>query len=719
MATTIPAGAIPSARPAAPPALPRIREDIALLPGPQAADGNRSWLIHDPVRNAFFRIGWREFEILSRWNESSAAAIVTAVRRATPLEVGEDDIGAVARFMTENELTVLSGQEDRDSWFRRLEYIRNKPLSRMFQENLFLRVPLVNPDKFLTATAGFARVFFTRGFWIITLIAAAIALLLVGRQWDSFVATFPYFFSFQGMLIYALALTFAKIVHELGHAYAAKRHGLRVSSMGVAFLVFWPVLFTDTTDSWRLRWGHQRFVVAGAGMAAEIALAAWALLFWSLIPPGPVQSALFALATATWILTLVVNLNPLIRFDGYFLLSDALAVENLQPRSFALLRHYFRTYCLGLTDADPEPALNDRLRRGMTVYAIGALLYRLFLAIGIGVLLYYFAFKILGILALLAVIMIMIVQPMLKEVRTMARSGGALARPGRLALFVALLSTGIALIFYPWQGNVSAPAILKIRAQTHIYSPYAAKLATVNVAVGDRVSKGDPIATLVAPEIVYRLDAAKARAETFRLVMERIGFRPDIADQEPIVRQQLAKAVAEVAGYRGQLDALVLRAPFNGAVVWIPENVRPGVWVRPEMALALVADSYQQVITAYLEESDLARVDVNSKGRFYAFGDTGAPQSVVVESIAPSAVRAIRDKALASVYGGPIPARHTENQEIVPEGGVYEVRLRPTSSRFQRDRQITGIVKIDARSASIARRVWRQVQTVFIRESGF
>ncbi|MFT7571625.1 MAG: putative peptide zinc metalloprotease protein [Paracoccaceae bacterium] len=719
MDIALPAGIVPAPQESPQPALPRLREDVALLPGPHAADGDKSWLIHDPVRNAFFRIGWQEFEILSRWDKAAPASITAAVNRETSLSINEEDIGNVAQFMIENELTVLAGPQDRDAWRRRIEFIRNKSLARRFQENLFLRIPLVDPDRFLTATAGVAGMFFTRGFWLTTLVAGFLALILVGRQWDSFIATFPYFFSFQGLMIYAVALSFAKVIHELGHAFAAKRHGLRVPSMGVAFLVFWPVLFTDTTDSWRLRSGGQRFIVAGAGMAAEIALAAWALLTWTLLPPGAVQSAVFALATATWILTLVVNLNPLIRFDGYFLLSDALGVKNLQPRAFALLRHNFRTWCLGVASTDPEPGLGGGLRRGMVIYAMGALAYRVILAIGIGAILYYMAFKLLGIIALGAVIVIMIFQPAIRELRTLFGKGQVLVRPVRLVIFIGLLAGGVGLIFYPWQGTISSPAILKAAAQSHVYSPYAARVAVVHVQRGDTVTKGAPIATLTAPEIEYRLRNASARAETFQLVIDRIRFREDIADQEAVIRQQLAKAVAEAAGYRSQLNALVLRAPFDGSVRWMSEVARPGNWIRPDSAIALVVDSTHNAMTAYIEESDLARIDSNARGKFYAYGDTAAPALVTVRSIAASATDALRDRALASIYGGPIPARAGENGIVVPEGGIYEARLRLDETQQATPREITGIVRIDARTESIARRLWRQVNTVLVRESGF
>ena len=144
------------------------------------------------------------------------------------------------------------------------------------------------------------------------------------RNWDVFQSTFIYFFSTEGLFLFLLAVFLAKIVHELGHAYTAKLYGLRVPTMGIAFLVLWPVLYTDTSDAWKLPNRRQRLSIAAAGMLAEIGLAGIATLLWSFLPDGPIRSALFMVATTTWIITLLINSNPFLRFDVYFFLSDFL-----------------------------------------------------------------------------------------------------------------------------------------------------------------------------------------------------------------------------------------------------------------------------------------------------------------------------------------------------------------------------------------------------------
>ena len=158
----------------------------------------------------------------------------------------------------------------------------------LFRSYIFFRVPIFRPDRFLSRTLPVVkRVFINRSFFLLTCAAALLGLFLVSRQWDTFSNTFLHFFTLEGAALAAVTLAVTKAVHELGHAYTAKRLGCRIPSMGLAFMVMMPLLYTDTSAAWRLRKRSQRIQVCGAGMMAEITLAAWATLAWNFIPDGP------------------------------------------------------------------------------------------------------------------------------------------------------------------------------------------------------------------------------------------------------------------------------------------------------------------------------------------------------------------------------------------------------------------------------------------------
>ena len=131
------------------------------------------------------------------------------------------------------------------------------------------------------------------------------------------------------MLLYLVTLIFVKCLHELGHAFVAKHFGCRVSAIGIAFLVFFPFLYTDTTDAWRLRNHKERLLINFAGILTELHLALIATFAWAVLPDGGLKSVAFFIATTSWISSLVINVSPFMRFDGYYVFADWLKAENL------------------------------------------------------------------------------------------------------------------------------------------------------------------------------------------------------------------------------------------------------------------------------------------------------------------------------------------------------------------------------------------------------
>ena len=170
-------------------------------------------------------------------------------------------------------------------------------------------------------------------FFIILFIGVS-GLYLVARQWDTFLNSFLYFFNLNGLFFYILAILCIKIFHEFGHAYTATRYGCKVSTIGVAFLVMFPVMYTDASDAWRLKSRRKRLYIDAAGMITELYIACVATFLWAFLPDGIMRSIVFMVATSSWILSLAINLNPFMRFDGYYILSDLWHLDNLQARAF-------------------------------------------------------------------------------------------------------------------------------------------------------------------------------------------------------------------------------------------------------------------------------------------------------------------------------------------------------------------------------------------------
>ncbi|WP_052700711.1 site-2 protease family protein [Methylocucumis oryzae] len=297
-----------------------------------------------------------------------------------------------------------------------------------------------------------------------------------------------------------MAIGFSKLLHELGHAYTAARYGCRVPVMGLAFMAMLPMPYTDVSDAWRLSSKQQRLAIGAAGMITEIALAIIATFAWNFLPDGPVRSAAFLLSSSTWLITLSVNLSPLMRFDGYYLLSDAWGIENLQARAFAIARWRLRCW-LFADNQEPPEILPKATMSKMVVYSYITWLYRLIVFTGLALLVYHFFFKLLGIVLFAVEIVWFIAKPIIaefKQWRLLAKQAIPLKHPKLIVLSVIFIVVGL---ITPWHDTVYLPAILRAERHTTLYPPQPARIAQVLVTPGQRVTQGQLLFKLESPKL--------------------------------------------------------------------------------------------------------------------------------------------------------------------------------------------------------------------------
>jgi putative peptide zinc metalloprotease protein len=287
---------------------------------------------------------------------------------------------------------------------------------QILHKYLFFRIPLFRPQRFLTHSYGWIAPLYSKFFTILIAFMGIVGFWFALEQWDEFKSTFLHFLTFEGVLYYGLTLIMLKAIHELGHAFMSTRFGARVPIIGIAFLVMFPILYTDTTDAHRLKSKRQRVLIDAAGMLAELSIACIALFAWSFLPDSALRSAAFFAATTSWGLSLMVNLNPFMRFDGYYLMSDLCGQRNMQDRGFALGRWFMRETLFGLGEDIPI-ACTSRERFWLILYAYGTWVYRFFLFIGIAVLVHALFPKALGIFLFSVEILFFIINPIVSEIR--------------------------------------------------------------------------------------------------------------------------------------------------------------------------------------------------------------------------------------------------------------------------------------------------------------
>ncbi len=734
--------AVLPALPASPPrvagnaAVAPLREELLLHRGPPAHDGSPTWTLEDPGRGLFFQIGWAEAELLARWSLRAPQRIADATSRETALDIGVEDVQELAGFLERQSLLQLRGAPACERYAREAQATRSSHwFSWLIHHYLFFRLPLLQPDAALDRSIAWVRRWiFRRGFAIASVAAGVLGLFLAARQWDAFVHTFLHFFTFEGAVIAALTLACTKILHELGHAYTAKHYGCRVASMGVAFMVLWPVLYTDSSGAWRLQRRRQRMAIGAAGMLTETAIAAWALLSWSFLPDGMLRSAAFMLAATTWLMTLTINLNPFARFDGYFLLADALNVPNLQPRAFALARWRLREWLFGFGDARPETFAPWR-ERTLIAYAFCTWVYRFFLFMGIALLVYHFAFKLLGIVLFAIEIVFFVIRPIHTELRTWSqrlRTGDTHWNRRSLCTTAGL---GIVLLLaaIPWQTRVQAPALARAAQQSRLIAPVGARLEHILAAPGQAVAAGAPLFVLASPDLDHELRTLRQRIDVLAWQLDFQSMRRETVGSVPAAQQELQAARARLSVLERQQAQLTLAAPFAGVLAERAEPLAAGEWVGAGEWLGTLAAPKRALIEAYVAESDLRRVQRGDRARFLP-DDPGQPAwSLQVMSVAATATRRLGAvPELASANGGGIAAERAprsarpehagESEEWAPEQAIYRVLLQPASDAapgLPQAQALRGTALIDGQAESLLLRAWRRVAAVLVRESGF
>lgn len=698
--------------------LPPLREELELFSAPTAGDGQPNWTLHDPVRNSFFRIDWLSFEILSRWQMAEADVIAADIDRHTTLHPEVEDVLVMSRFLQDNQLLrtpANSARQMADSVRRR----RGTWFSTLLHSYLFFRVPLVRPDDWLQRHIGWVAPLFTKGFAWLTLLVLVIGLVLVERDWTRFTSTLIDTFSWQGFVGYGVALIGVKILHELGHAFTAKRFGCRVPTMGVAFLVMFPMAYTDTNEVWKLGQRQQRFKVAAAGVLTELVVAVWATLAWTLLPEGLPKSIAFMLATTTWIATLAINSSPFMRFDGYFLLSDWLDMPNLHARSFALARWHMREWLFDLGHEPPE-YFSRKMSIGLILFAYATWIYRLLLFLGIAALVYHFFIKAVGILLFAVEIGWFVLMPFYKEIKEWPHLFNGQGKPARLWRPTLILLVAALILIAPWPTRLSASGILRPSESFPVYAPAGAQIARLPWANGQSVKQGDVLLEMASPDLQLRWRRAQTKLESVRHQAELTGIDAEQRQNMQVLQQQEISARTELANVQAELAFYAPRAPFNGVVQNIEPGLKAGVWVSNHERLATLVDPDDWRVETYLDEDDVRRIKVGDGARFYADGDSELNLPLQVAAIEQDSTRQLVSGVLSSAAGGSVLTRE-KHGKLIPERAVYRVSLhsaqRPPASAQQQSWR--GHVVINGAWQSPVQGFVRSALVLVWRETGF
>lgn len=648
---------------------PRLRRDLRTHY--QAYRGQHAYVIEDTSRGRFYQVGLPEYRFIQCFDGNTSFSAALARNAATQGEqaLTEAQGDQMLRWLVDNDLleSASSGQGH-----RRLEHHAEKEAKRprnQLTKLFFYRIPLGCPDRFMSgATRGFGWIFGWPGFlaWAALVVYT---LTKAAPHWDRFVDGAGQVFAGGAWVLMAGAYVLLKVVHESGHGIATKRYGGAVPEWGVQLLAFvTPLAYVDASASTRFPLKWQRILVSSAGMYVESAVACLCLLAWLATGPGLLNTTLHGAVLAATVVTVLFNLNPLMRFDGYYILSDLIGIPNLGGKGQQWLQWVGKHHLLGMRDL-PRPAAARLHPVAVPLYGTLAAVWKGIVWIGITIFISVL-FKGVGLFLALLSLAVAVGGSLWKFGRFLFDRGKGPNLPRALTRLAALiLVLGALLGFIRINPTAKALAVVEYEDEDTLRAGMMALVTAVHVAEGDQVEEGDLLVELSNPDeeaardqLVLELAEARVRARRHYQTNELAAYQAELE-----VIRGLEQKLEESNRY---LAAARVIAPRSGRVVARHLPSLPGRWVRTgDEILSLVGSDKMELLLSIRQE-DIGEV-VELIDREIRLRLRGRPGEAIgkLERIESRATPAVPHPALAASHGGPL-ALKVRPEAAGSEGGV-------------------------------------------------
>ena len=704
------------------------RRDVLATAVPVA--GRRMWVVKDPMTLEHHELGEAEHLLLEALSEPATLRSLKEKfeRVLAPQTIQPAEIQSYLGQLHRAGLLVARGQGQATALAERAAERRRERWRWSWTELLALRLRGFNPDGWLDALGPAAKVLLSPLMLIGYALIIVAALALVVSQAATFVSRLPALDQLvapSNWLWLAVVVAVVKLLHELAHALVAKRMGAEVHEAGLLLLVFVPTLYCDVTDIWNLPSKWQRMAVSAAGMGMELLLAAVATFVWWNSEPGLINLLAMNTMIVCSVGTLLVNANPLMRYDGYYLLADLTESTNLWQRSRdawhgMVARWFFRPQ----ENARREPwwlALYGGLSSAYMTVVLGTIFWTLLVTLqplGFSVIAYAAGLLLLG---------GVVVGPARQMQQTLASPVRRRQfRPWTSSLVTLLLIALLAgLWHWPMADRVECPVRVTAAHPTPLVATLGGRLESA-LPPGTLVQPGDIVATLVSDDIQLagqRLAAELALAEL--KVKQLQALRP----HDPQANQQLPAAMAaaeaareQLAEHQAQADRLVLRAPHEGMVMAHPtkpaadesltlaswsgsplEEQNRGAWLEPGTPVAIVADYRAREVALAIDETDVELVAADQRVRVQLFGMGPEPIAGTLRDISQVATSETQDEARSSRWG------------TLPSGSTprYEARVELDGPAIDLPLASGGRAKIDTGRTSFGPWLIRELRDAF------
>ena len=563
---------------------------------------------------------------------------------------------------------------------------------------LYLRIPVWNPDAFLARTAHLAAPLFTRAAFAVWCALALVCGTVLAHRWDQLAEQLPGLLAPEQLMSMWFLLAAMKVVHEFGHGYAVRSFGGTVPEMGVSLIMLTPCAYVDASASWAFPSRLRRIVVCLAGMYFESWIAAAALAVWCFTDAGALHSVAYQTMVLASVTTVGFNINPLLRYDGYFILSDLLQVPNLRQAANEQGQGLLRRVLLGLEGGRRWGPL---LGPALVAYSLGAALLRVSIVLGMCAVI-AMKFPVIGMAAGGVYGASVVLGTVIKSLRYLWFSKAtAGVRARAVAVGAALLAVPSIAIATPLPRSVSATGVVERDRWLQVNAPDAGTLVATPLAAGAPVTEGQELATLRNEDVDEEL--AIARAELAALTVEREQAELRDPAGAARLREREGAARARLDGATRRAEALVVRAPFDGVVETSTFDAVTGRRLAAGDPMVLLA-SGGPVATLVLDQHAFARLrgGAGSEIELRSWADPGRVLHGTIDSIAPAGSTRLRSAALGVSGGGTIPVSPATGRT---EESTVEVRVRlegPDAAKLPRGSRIDA--RLPAEPESYGRR---------------
>ncbi|MEL6550931.1 MAG: PqqD family peptide modification chaperone [Pseudomonadota bacterium] len=580
---------------------------------------------------------------------------------------------------------------------------------------LALRLPLLDPENFLKLTMPFVRPFLSLPGLVLYLAVVIYGASLAVTHWDALTSNvLDRLLTTENLLLILVTYPVVKAIHELGHAYTITRWGGEVHEMGIMFLVFMPVPYVDASDSLAFQSKWRRALVAGAGILVEIMLAAIAMIIWVNAEDGLVRAFAFNTMLIGGASTLFFNGNPLLRFDGYYVLSDLLEIPNLGSRSNQYIGYVIQKRLLGIKDArNPATARGEPF--WFVTYGIAAFVYRLFIAATI-ILLVSSQFFSLGIILGIWAAVLMFVVPLSKQVWFLLASPKLRRRRGRaLAVTGTVIGAIAAAIFFiPLPYSTIAEGVVWVPGDGAIHASTEGVVDQVVVKQGEEVVPGDVLVQLNDPLLNARVDLLLVTVAELQQRRDSLLFSDPAAAR--IAERELEHALADLELAQSRQQDLSVRAPTTGRVALLETSDMPGRYVNKGQLLGYVSTFQDPMIRAIVSEdsSDLILQGTTSID-IRLISAPATTHAARIEREVPALDATLPSLALATVGGGSVLLDPSSPRAQRSVENLLHLDLKIRNSYEFETIGERAYVRFVHEPVSLSTRIHRRVRQVFLR----